>query len=52
VIAEFDALMQVSLICGLRMESMDWAGIFDTWKSTKKPGGLCLWSWMMIKCIM
>ena len=30
---------------------MDWARMFDTWKSTK-TGGLCLWNWMMIKCIM
>ena len=29
-----DALMRVSL-CGLPMESMDWARISNTWKSTK-----------------
>ena len=28
----FDALMQVSL-CDLPMENMDWARIFDTWKT-------------------
>ena len=36
-----DALMRVSL-CGLPMENMDWARIFDTWKSTKNQRALPL----------
>ena len=36
-----DALMRVSL-CGLPMENMDWARIFDTWKSTKNCRALPL----------
>jgi hypothetical protein len=45
-----DALMWVSL-WGLPMENMDWTRIYDTWKS-RKTGGLCLWSWIVIKCIV
>ena len=36
-----DALMWVSL-CGLPMEIMDGASIFETWKSTKKQRALPL----------
>ena len=36
-----DALMRVPL-CGLQMENIDWARIFDTWKSTKIPRTLPL----------
>ena len=36
-----DALMRVSL-CGLPMENMDWARIFDTWKLTKDRRALPL----------
>jgi hypothetical protein len=36
-----DALMQVSL-CGLPMENMDWARIFDTCKLTKNQRALPL----------
>jgi hypothetical protein len=33
------------------MENIDWARFFDTW-NPPQTGGLCLWSWMMVKCIM
>ena len=36
-----DAFMQVSL-CGPPMENIDWARIFDTWKSTKTHRALPL----------
>ena len=45
-----DAFMRVSL-CGVPMKIMDWVD-FLTLGNRPKTRGLCLWSWMMIKCIM
>ena len=46
-----DALTQVSFCERLLMENMDWAKNL-TLGNRPKTGGLCLWSWVMIKCIM
>ena len=48
----WNALMRVSL-CGLPMENMDWARIFDTWKSTKNRTKGCAFGvgwWLSALC--
>ena len=48
----WNASMRVSL-CGLPMENMDWARIFDTWKSTKNRMKGCAFGvgwWLSALC--